>query len=155
MKLHKLERIQIIKSDIESVWKFFSRPENLNDITPPDMNFEILTKDLPDEIYPGLIIQYKVSPFGGIKFNWVTEIKHVIPKKLFVDEQIFGPYKFWHHLHFFEEIDKNTIKMTDRVYYKLPFLIFGELAHAFIIRKRLNEIFDYRFETINKIFNEM
>lgn len=153
MSLYKLERVQIINSDIKAVWDFFSRPENLNDVTPPDMNFEILTKDLPNEIYPGLIIEYKVSPFKGIKSRWVTEIKHVIPEKLFVDEQLFGPYKFWHHLHLFEEIEPGKIKMTDRVYYKLPFYVIGALAHSIVIRKRLEEIFDYRFEIIEKIFN--
>lgn len=89
MYLHLLERTQIINSDIDNVWKFFSRPENLNDITPPDMQFEILTKNLPDEIYPGLMIEYNVKPFKFFKTKWVTEIKHIIPKKLFVDEQIF------------------------------------------------------------------
>lgn len=153
MSLYKLERVQIINSDIKTVWDFFSRPENLNDITPPDMNFEILTKDLPNEIYPGLIIEYKVSPFKGIKSRWVTEIKHVIPEKLFVDEQLFGPYKFWHHLHLFEEIETGKIKMTDRVFYKLPFYVIGALAHSIVIRKRLEEIFDYRFMIIEKIFN--
>ncbi|MGB9664966.1 MAG: SRPBCC family protein, partial [Ignavibacteria bacterium] len=118
--LDKLTRVQFIYSDLKTIWRFFSNPKNLNDITPPDMNFEILTKDLPDEIYPGLIIEYKVSPFRGFKTDWVTEIKHVIPEKLFVDEQLFGPYKFWHHLHLFEEIDKNKVRMIDRVYYKLP-----------------------------------
>lgn len=154
MTLHKLERIQIINSDIKTVWKFFSRPENLNDITPPDMNFEILTQNLPEEIYPGLIIEYKVSPFKGFKSHWVTEIKHVIPEKLFVDEQLFGPYKFWHHLHLFEEIEPNRIRMTDRVYYGLPFGIIGEISHLILIRKRLNEIFDYRYQTIEKLFNK-
>lgn len=153
MKLHKLERIQIINSDIKTVWKFFSRPENLNEITPPDMNFEILTKNLPDEIHPGLIIEYKVSPFKGFKSHWVTEIKHVIQEKLFVDEQLFGPYKFWHHLHLFEELETNKIRMTDRVYYSLPFGMMGEIVHLILIRERLNEIFDYRYQTIEKLFN--
>jgi ligand-binding SRPBCC domain-containing protein len=152
--LHKLERIQIIHSDIQTVWKFFSDPKNLNDITPSDLHFEILTKNLPDEIYPGLIIQYKVSPFKGIKTNWVTEIKHIVPQKLFVDEQIFGPYKFWHHLHLFEEIEKTKIKMTDRVYYKLPFSLLGEFIHKISIKKRLEEIFDYRYNKIDELFNK-
>jgi ligand-binding SRPBCC domain-containing protein len=152
--LHKLERIQIINSGIKTVWRFFSDPKNLNEITPPDMNFEIITKNLPEEIYPGLIIKYKVSPFAGIKSNWVTEIKHVIPEKLFVDEQIFGPYKFWHHLHLFEEIEKNKIRMTDRVYYKLPIILIGEIVHSLIIQKRLKEIFDYRYKKIDELFNK-
>ncbi|NPV10618.1 MAG: SRPBCC family protein [Ignavibacteria bacterium] len=151
--LYKLERVQIINFDIKTVWKYFSNPVNLNDITPPDMSFEILTSNLPDEIYPGLIIQYKVSPFAGISTNWVTEIKHVIPEKLFVDEQIFGPYKFWHHLHLFEEIDSTKVKMTDKVYYKLPAGVIGKFVHQIIIKKRLNEIFDYRYKKIDEMFN--
>ncbi len=134
--------------------EIFSRPENLNDITPPDMNFEIITENLPDEIYPGLIIEYRVNPFKFLKTKWVTEIKQVIPKKLFVDEQIYGPYKFWHHLHLFEEIDPQKVKMTDKVYYRLPFSMFGELIHSCIIKRRLEEIFDYRYKTIEKFLTQ-
>lgn len=153
--LHKLERIQIINSDLRTVWKFFSNPVNLNEITPADMKFEILTKDLPDEIYQGLIIEYKVSPFRGFTTNWVTEIKHVVPEKLFVDEQLFGPYKFWHHLHLFEELGNYKIRMKDRVYYKLPFGIIGDIINRIFIKKRLNEIFDFRYKKIDELFNRL
>lgn len=153
MKLHTIERIQIINSDINTVWKFFSNPENLNEITPPDMNFEIISKNLPLEIYPGLIIEYKIKPFKGYKIHWITEIKNVIPQKLFIDEQIFGPYKFWHHIHLFEEISLNKTKMIDLVYYRLPFSVIGEIVHLILIRKRLIEIFDYRYKTIEQKFN--
>jgi ligand-binding SRPBCC domain-containing protein len=151
--LYTLERVQFINSDLQTVWRFFSDPKNLNEITPPDMNFEILTKNLPDEIYPGLIIEYKVSPFRGLNTTWVTEIKHLIPNKLFVDEQLFGPYKFWHHLHYFEDMGNNKIKMIDKIYYRLPFLLVGDLLHKFLIKNRLNEIFDYRYNKINELFN--
>lgn len=152
MYLHSLERVQIIKTDIKTAWKFFSDPGNLSIITPEYMNFNIFTENLPDEIYPGLIIEYRISPLWGIKQKWVTEIKHVIPEKLFVDEQIFGPYKFWHHLHYFEIIDKDKIRMIDRVYYKLPFGLAGRLINQILIRNRLNQIFDYRKLKIEEIF---
>ncbi len=152
MFLHQLYREQIINTDIKTAWKFFSDPENLSVITPEYMNFIILTENLPNEIYPGLIIEYRVSPLFGIKQKWVTEIKHVIPERLFVDEQIFGPYKFWHHLHYFERIDKEKIRMVDRVYYILPLGILGDLIQLIIIKNRLNQIFDYRKMKIEEIF---
>lgn len=152
MFLHQLYREQIIKTDIKTAWKFFSDPRNLSVITPAYMNFYILTENLPDEIYPGLIIEYRVSPLLGIKLKWVTEIKHVIPERMFVDEQIFGPYKFWHHLHYFERIDEEKIRMVDRVHFKLPFGLAGRLINQILIRNRLNQIFDYRKLKIEEIF---
>lgn len=152
MYLHSLERNQIIKTDIQTAWKFFSDPRNLYVVTPEYMNFKILTEKLPEEIYPGLIIEYRVSPLLGIIQKWVTEIKHLIPEKLFVDEQIFGPFKFWHHLHYFERIDKEKIRMVDRIYYKLPLGILGDLSQPIIIKNRLNQIFDYRKMKIEEIF---
>jgi len=117
------------------------------------MNFRILTENLPDEIYQGLIIEYIVSPIFDINFNWVTEITALEKEKYFIDEQRFGPYKFWHHLHKFEIISDSEIKIIDMVHYLPPFGILGRLANYFIIRDSLNEIFEYRKNAIDKIFN--
>ena len=57
------------------------------------------------KMYSGQIIKYIVTPIFGINMKWGTEISHVNEYKLFVDEQRFGPYKFWHHKHIFEVID--------------------------------------------------
>ena len=92
MKVKRKEWVQVIPRDLEEVWHFFSRPENLNDMTPEDMDFQIMTDIQGVEMYEGMIIQYKVSPMLGIKLNWVTEITHVRDRQYFIDEQRFGPY---------------------------------------------------------------
>jgi ligand-binding SRPBCC domain-containing protein len=152
MRMYRLYREQIVQGDIKDIWKFFSDPRNLSKITPPDMNFKILTEDLPEEIFTGLIIEYEVSPFGNIPVHWVTEITAVEKYKYFIDEQRFGPYKFWHHLHLFEILDGQKIKIIDKVHYIIPFGILGQIANALLVRKRLEYIFDYRAKTIAEIF---
>jgi ligand-binding SRPBCC domain-containing protein len=154
MKVHKLYREQIVKGNIKDIWKFFSDPRNLSKITPPYMNFEILTEDLPDEIFTGLIIEYKVTPIGGIPVRWVTEITAVEKYKYFIDEQRFGPYKFWHHLHLFEQVDEGKIKIIDKVHYIIPLGIVGQIMNSLFVKKRLDEIFDYRAKAISEIFGE-
>lgn len=151
--LYTLQTEQFIKSDINAVWDFMSSPANLAKITPAYMGFDIITN--PGEagtMYQGQIIEYYIKPVAGIKMHWVTEITHVQPGEFFVDEQRFGPYKFWHHKHFLKAIPGGVL-MTDSLHYKLPFGIFGKMAHALFVKKQLTEIFDFRFKKIDEIFN--
>ena len=83
--------IQYLDTDIKSVWEFASSPKNLKKITPDYMLFNI-TSEIEDKMYPGMIISYQVAPILKLKLNWVTEIKHVVENKFFVDEQRIGPY---------------------------------------------------------------
>jgi len=148
--IYSLEVTQFVKIPLKTAWDFFSSPDNLSKITPEHMGFNI-TSDPPAKMYPGQIISYKVSPVAGIKTNWVTEITQVVEKSFFVDEQRFGPYKMWHHEHRFE-IQGDGVLMTDRVSYKLPFGVFGRIAHALFVRKQLNQIFEYREKCLDNMF---
>ncbi|HOK14279.1 MAG TPA: SRPBCC family protein [Candidatus Kapabacteria bacterium] len=150
MYLESFIRKQVLKTNIKECWDFFSNPKNLSVITPREMNFVILT-ELPEEIYPGLIIQYKVSPLLSIRMDWVTEITQVNKPFFFVDEQRFGPYKFWHHQHIFKEVD-GGIEMTDIVHYRIPFGIAGKVFGNWLVKKQLNKIFDYRTQKMFDIF---
>ncbi len=150
MYLESFIRKQVLKTNIKECWDFFSNPKNLSVITPREMNFVILT-ELPEEIYPGLIIQYKVSPLLSIRMDWVTEITQVNKPFFFVDEQRFGPYKFWHHQHIFKEVD-GGIEMTDMVHYRIPFGIAGKVFGNWLVKKQLNKIFDYRTQKMFDIF---
>ena len=96
-RYYQFKREQILKTDINTIWKFASSPENLKIITPDYMNFKITTKDLKKSIYPGMIITYSVSPVFNFPMNWVTEITCVKDCEYFVDVQKMGPYKMWHH----------------------------------------------------------
>ncbi len=96
MKVYQLKTIQNLPIGIDKAWEFFSNPNNLSVITPEWLNFKVTSK-LPDKMYAGMIISYKVHPVLGIPNTWVTEITHVKEPFYFVDEQRFGPYKMWHH----------------------------------------------------------
>lgn len=150
MKIHRLYRRQFLPISLEEAWPFFSTPHNLERITPPFLNFKI-TSAVPDEIYSGLIITYRIAAVAGIPMTWVTEIKHVEPLRRFVDEQRIGPFRFWHHEHSFRAVE-NGIEMEDTVHYAMPWGWFGELVHAAFIRARLKAIFDFRREYLEKLW---
>lgn len=151
MAFYQFQKRQKIKTTIDEIWEFISSPANLKEITPDYMGFDIKTKDLPDKMYAGMVISYEVSPLLGIKTTWVTEISQVIDKKYFVDEQRVGPYSLWHHQHIIEPLE-DGILMTDIVSYQPPFGFLGALANKLIIKNKLNEIFDFRTEAIEKRF---
>ena len=150
MKVHTLHTTQFLPISVEQAWEFLSDPANLKVITPDHMGFEIL--DGADRaMYPGQIIQYKVSPFPGYRTNWVTEITHVKHGEYFVDEQRFGPYSLWHHKHFIKKQDDGVL-MEDIIHYKLPLGPLGKLMNSLMVRKKLNGIFEYRRKKLNELF---
>lgn len=134
------------------MWDFFSRPQNLNDMTPNDLKFKITTKNLPQRTYQGQIITYTIELFPMISNYWVTEITLVKPNQLFIDEQRFGPYKMWHHEHHFQELTDGSVEMIDRITYKLPFGFLGRLLASTLIKKRLKAIFEYRYQYCERVF---
>ena len=152
MQPFKLERKLFIPIDIDTVWKFFSDPHNLEKITPKDMKFDVVHCPDVDEIYKGMLIEYRVSPLLNIPLKWVTLIKEVNTLRNFTDTQKTGPYSLWEHTHTFEKKDNGTL-MTDKVLYKLPFGPFGILAYSVFVKKKLERIFDYREKIIKDIFH--
>lgn len=153
MKIYRLHTTQKLPISIDKAWDFFSDPKNLKIITPDYMGFNTLSGD-DRKMFPGQIIQYIVKPVMGIPMKWVTEITHVQDKYYFVDEQRFGPYSLWHHKHFFKEIE-GGIEMEDIVDYKLPFGILGQLLHPFLVKPKLQQIFDYRSEKLKSLFGTL
>lgn len=148
MKPHNLTRKTVINRNINEVFDFFSKADNLNKITPPALGFKIITS-LPIEMKKGTLINYKIS-LNGIPFNWLTEITDWNPPFSFEDTQLKGPYKMWIHKHTFEEINGMTV-MKDTVNYISPGGIFEFIPHNLIVKKKVESIFDYR----QKIFNEL
>lgn len=153
MKIYKLHTKQKLPITVDEAWTFLSDPKNLKRITPDYMGFKILSGD-DRAMYPGQIIEYIVTPVLGIPAKWVTEITHVVDRQFFVDEQRFGPYALWHHKHFIQPIEGGVI-MEDIVHYKLPLGLLGQLAHPFIVKPKLKEIFDHREQTLKKLFGEI
>lgn len=146
-----LRREQTLAAPLAEVWDYFCDPRNLNAITPPDLNFTILTPDLP-RMYQGQIVEYRVEFIKGIGSRWLTEIRHVVDQRYFVDEQRVGPYRLWYHEHHFTPIS-NGVVMRDQVTYEVGFGPIGDLLAWAWIDRRLQGIFDYRRRVIAERFN--
>ena len=150
----QIKKEQILNTDIKNLWDFMSSPKNLSRITPKSMLFKITSNNKNDKIYPGMIISYKVAPLLNIPITWVTEITHVKENKYFVDEQRIGPYKIWHHEHIFKPLDDKKILVTDIITYVPPFGFIGKILNKILIKKKVEDIFDYRERILEDMFNK-
>ena len=153
MAIYSIKTVQKIPGSLQEVWAFFSKPDNLKEITPSQLKFNVISKYHGDSIYAGQIIEYKVSPLFGIPLYWMTEITHVKDSVYFVDEQRYGPYSMWHHQHHFKSIE-GGVEMTDIVHYKNPFWLLGDIANTLFVRKQLQEIFSFRYKKTAEVFGE-
>ncbi len=151
MKIFKFEDRCILNTDIQTAWKFFSNPHNLKLITPPELNL-VVTSNTGEDVYPGIIITYIVKPFPFTSFNWTTEITHINAPYMFVDEQRFGPYKFWHHQHHLKEIN-GKVENYDLVHYGVTSLPGASILDKLLVRPRLERIFQYRQEKLSEMFS--
>lgn len=154
MGFYQKKQAQKVNGSLDQIWDFISSPKNLKEITPDYMGFDITSEGLPEKMYAGMIIKYRVKPLFNIPTTWVTEITQVVDKHYFVDEQRVGPYSIWHHQHFLEELPNGKVQMNDIISYKPPFGIIGSIANHLIIKKKLTEIFDYRTKAIEKRFGK-
>ncbi len=154
MNFYSIKSTQHLPISLEEAWDFFSSPNNLAKITPPDMGF-IITSDKKDgeKMYAGQIITYIIKPMLGIPVKWMTEITHVKEGEYFIDEQRIGPYKLWHHRHSFKKT-ATGVEMHDEVNYVLPMGILGTIAHKLFVRKRIEYIFEYRTKVLDDFFKK-
>lgn len=149
--MHCLEREIVLDVDCETLWDFMATPANLNQLTPPELHFRIVS-DLPDRMYNGLMIEYRIRiPLFGT-WRWLTEIKHIRDGEYFVDEQRLGPYRLWYHEHILEVVTAEKTRMIDRVSYCLPFGIAGRGLNKLRVRAMLDNIFTYRAERLLALF---
>ena len=147
MPIHVLRRTQVVAAPLRQCRAFFSDPRNLAELTPPGLDFQVLS-DLPPAIYPGMMIEYRVRPLLGVPMTWLTEITHVEEPHRFVDEQRVGPYAVWHHEHFFTALEDGRTEIRDVVHYVLPFGWLGELAHPWLVAPQLEKIFAFREKAV-------
>lgn len=150
--MHQLYYKQKFPVSLEKAWEFFSSPKNLKIITPPYMGFDI-SSDISEKMYEGIIISYVVRPFLNIPVKWVSKITKVEEPHYFIDEQIKGPYKIWKHQHKFKEIE-GGIEAEDIIDYKLKPEIISRPVNYLIVKKQLEEIFDYRSKKMEELFGK-
>ncbi len=135
---------------VEDVFSFFSKADNLERITPPNLGFQILTPR-PIEMRQDAVIDYRIK-LSGIPMRWRSLIPVWNPPHEFVDEQVHGPYKTWIHRHSFTNLGGRT-RMTDYVRYELPFTPLGDLAYP-LIKKQVRDIFAFRNKRIPELLLE-
>ena len=152
MAIKQLKSEQFLPISLDEAWDFFSSPANLNEITPESMTFKVMT-ELPEKMYPGLMINYKVAPLFNIPLSWTTEITHVKAQEYFVDEQRAGPYNIWHHEHHFKKVD-GGILMTDILHYDIGKWIFGKIAGTLFVDAKVKSIFDFRYKKLEQMFGK-
>lgn len=153
MSVYFYDTEQFLPIDIHKAWDFFSSAKNLAIITPPELDFNILTNLEGREIYEGMLIEYNVKPLFRIPMHWQTEISKVDKPGMFKDRQLKGPYKTWEHSHTFIE-KENGVLMKDHVKYQLPFGIIGRIGHSILVKKKIENIFIYRRKVLKKIFED-
>jgi ligand-binding SRPBCC domain-containing protein len=136
---------------LEDAWTFFSRPENLEKITPKSMQFKILSNITSTEMYEGMMIRYQVRPVFNLPLHWTTEITHCKDKSYFIDEQRTGPFALWHHEHHFKATEGGT-EMSDILTYALPFGFLGRMVNRLFVSRQIDSIFAYRAEILKNKF---
>ena len=147
--IHTLSQAQFIPASLENVLAYFSTPQNLNELTPPELKFRTIGE--PGPLHAGQLIAYRIRVAPLIWVNWLTEIRYVEKGRRFVDEQRVGPYRLWYHEHTFEPKDGGVL-MSDAVTYALPLGPLGDLVHTLWVRRQLRHIFDYRRAAVDRIF---
>lgn len=132
----------------DEVWPFFCDPKNLERITPPWLNFQVVDSSGP--LGADTTIDYKLR-FKGIPMRWRTLILEWEPGKRFVDTSLKGAFKVWHHEHLFEAVDGGT-RMTDTVHYCVPLGRLGRLVAGWMVDRDVRSIFGYREQVIREVF---
>ena len=147
--MYQLESQQIVPRAREEVFAFFAEARNLERLTPAFLNFRILSPR-PIEMRSGAVIEYQIR-LGGIPMRWRTRIESFEAPARFIDVQLSGPYRCWHHVHEFHNTPGGT-QVIDRVTYSLPFGFLGALAHRLLVRRTLERIFEYRQQRLTELF---
>jgi ligand-binding SRPBCC domain-containing protein len=147
---YELIREQWFPQKLETIFAFFSRPQNLEEITPPWLGFHIVQAD--DALHTGSRIEYQLR-VHGFPMRWISEINDWSPPHRFVDTQFRGPYALWRHEHRFVEENGGT-RIHDEVHYALPFGILGQLAHTLMVRHDVEGIFDFRQRKLKELWGK-
>jgi ligand-binding SRPBCC domain-containing protein len=145
---HCFEREQVVRAPLGRVFEFFSKAQHLEALTPPWLRFQVLTPE-PLEMRVGTVIEYRLR-LRGVPMRWVSLIDEWEPGRRFVDRQLCGPYRFWHHTHEFAPHPDGTL-VCDRVRYAIPFGPLGALAHRAFVRRDLGRVFDFRRQAVARL----
>ncbi len=150
MKLHTIHRTQRLPATLEQVWDFFADPHVVMRLTPPPLAFEI-TNDPPPRMEPGAVVAHRFRPLPGLSMGWLTEVTRAHAPYFYVEVLRAGPFRLWHHQHRFRAV-KGGVEVEDLVTYALPVDLPAGPLHRYVVRPRLERIFAYRREALERNF---
>lgn len=140
----------LIKKPLSEVFEFFNTPKNLGKITPPFMNFSLLTPE-PIVMKEGAVFDYSIRIFG-LPVRWQSLICDYNPPYSFTDIQLKGPHDYWHHQHIFKQVDDGVL-ITDIVHMRMPLGFLGSIAY-YALAKHLNTaMFEHRKKIVASVFS--
>jgi hypothetical protein len=145
---HTLVREQRLPDPPADAFTFFADAGNLEAITPPWLRFRIVSPR-PVDMRAGTLIEYRLT-LRRLPIAWLTRIEEWVPGERFVDAQLNGPYKLWHHTHEFASDGAGGTLMRDTVRYALPAGPLGETAHRLFVARDLAAIFDFRAQALTR-----
>jgi ligand-binding SRPBCC domain-containing protein len=148
MRVHVLERDQVVPLPPAEVFRFYTDVGNLEPLTPPWLHFRVIT-DPSLELKEGALIEYRLT-LHAVPVRWTTRIEEWEPGRRFRDVQLRGPYRLWDHEHEFTLVDGGTL-IQDRVRYAIPYGPLGALAHVAFVRRDLRRIFDFRRDAVTRL----
>jgi ligand-binding SRPBCC domain-containing protein len=147
--VHLLERRQRVELPVEEAFDFYGDARNLERITPPWLDFRVVTPE-PIQMGPGTLLDYRLK-LHRVPVKWRTRIESWEPPDRFLDAQLNGPYALWEHTHTFEPDGPTATFIGDRIRYSIPLGPLGELARVLIVRRDLERIFDFRRDAVAEL----
>jgi ligand-binding SRPBCC domain-containing protein len=147
--MYALKRSLTVPGSLETAFEFFNRPENLEQLTPSNLRFHILTPS-PVAMHNGAVFDYTIGLFG-VPMRWTSIITNYCPPHHFVDIQLKGPYAYWHHKHSFES-RPDGVEVTDEIHYEIGYSLLGKVVLRPLVKRQLESIFAFRAQAIEHIF---
>lgn len=143
--LEHLYRQTVVPASLEETFAFFADATKLHLLTPRWLNFRMLTPS-PVVMREGVLLDYTIALYG-VPLAWRSRIDVWEPGVRFVDRQLVGPYRWWHHEHRFEPLGGGT-RVIDHVEY-VPR---ARWVSGVWVRREVSRIFAYRHEALQRIF---
>lgn len=103
----------LVRAPVAQVFAFHEREDALPRLSPPFPPLRVVSRD--GGIRPGARVDLRIGPICWLALHTAYE-----PNRLFVDEQVEGPFASWVHRHEFEAVDAGTTRLTDHVTFTLP-----------------------------------
>jgi ligand-binding SRPBCC domain-containing protein len=144
---HYTATIEIARP-VGDLFAFFSRPKNLVQLAPADLNLELLTA--PEIMAVGSRLTWKGKRYG-MSQQIVQEVASFDLDKLIIVEQKEGPFARWVHAHQFAPSGVGTL-IVEKIDFEPPGGMLGFLITADGIRKDLEKLFAFRQKKLAELF---